>query len=189
MTKPVDDVLARGLLGDCARQEERALAQLHRMMAPRIYAFAFHRLRSEEAAQTVVIDTMFEVWKNAAKFRGESLVSTWILGIANFKVKAQWRQTAPEHEDIVDYEDVLPSDVEDGAQALSRWQEAQVVRACMNELSAAHRECMQLVYFEGMGLAEVAAVQQVPENTVKTRLFHARKSMRSCVERTAEVNV
>jgi RNA polymerase sigma-70 factor, ECF subfamily len=52
-------------------------------------------------------------------------------------------------------------------------------------LSAAHRECMQLVYFEGLGLAEVASIQNVPENTVKTRLFHARKLMRSCVEQQA----
>ena len=183
MTKPVDDALARSLLNLCARQDERALADLHRLLAPRIYAFAFHRLRDEVAAQTVVVDTLYEVWKSAAKFRGDSLVSTWILGIAKYKLMALWRQASPEHEDIMDYEDILPSDAEDGAAALSRWQQEQIVRVCMNELSAAHRECMQLVYFEGLGLAEVASVQQIPENTVKTRLFHARKNMRTCVEK------
>jgi RNA polymerase sigma-70 factor (ECF subfamily) len=185
MTQPVDDELARELLRRCAERDERALAELHRLMAQRIYAFAFHRLRDETAAQTVVIDTLYEVWKSAGKFRGESRASTWILGIARFKVIAQWKQGASqdEHVDIADHADTLRGDFEDGAEALSRWQRDHIVKACMGELSAAHRECMQLVYFEGLSLAEVAAIQQVPENTVKTRLFHARKSMRLCVER------
>ncbi len=185
MTQPVDDELARELLRRCAEQDERALAELHRVMAQRIYAFAFHRLRDETAAQTVVIDTLYEVWKCAGKFRGDSRASTWILGIARFKVIAQWKQgmSQEDHEDIADHADTLRGDFEDGAEALSRWQRDHLVKACMGELSAAHRECMQLVYFEGLSLAEVAAIQQVPENTVKTRLFHARKSMRLCVER------
>lgn len=185
MTEPIEDEVARGLIERCAQRDERALTELHRLMARRIYAFAFHRLRDEEAAQTVVVDALHEVWKCAAKFRGESRVSTWILGIARYKMMAHWRQAAGEleHEDIADYAETLPSDLDDGAKALSRWQEQQVVSVCMNELSAVQRECVQLVYFEGMGLSEVAAIQQTPENTVKTRLFHARKSMRLCVQR------
>ena len=183
MIQPVDDVLARRLLKRCAEKDERALKDFHRLLAPRIYAFAFHRLRDATAAETVVVDTLYEVWKDAAKFRGESAVSTWVLGIAKHKSFALARKFEPEHDDIDDHADTLPGTYADGATALSRWQEEQVVHRCMHTLSAAHRECMQLVYFEGMGLADVALVQQVPENTVKTRLFHARKSMRTCVER------
>jgi RNA polymerase sigma-70 factor, ECF subfamily len=182
MIQPIDDTLARRLLQRCAQKDERALKDLHRLMAPRIYAFVSHRLRDSSAAETVVVDTLYEVWKSAARFRGESKVSTWVLGIARNMMLTQARQAGPEHEDIDELADVLPSLCADGATALSLWQEKQVVHSCMNALSAAHRECMQLVYFEGLGLADVAAVQQVPENTVKTRLFHARKSMRACVE-------
>jgi RNA polymerase sigma-70 factor (ECF subfamily) len=182
MMQPVDDVLAQRLLKRCAEKDERALKDLHRVMAPRIHAFAFHRLRDASAAETVVVDTLYEVWKCAAKFRGESRVSTWVLGIARHKIFALARQSGPEHDDIDDHAESLPGTEPDGATALSRWQEEQVVHACMHTLSAAHRECLQLVYFEGLGLADVAAIQRVPENTVKTRLFHARKSMRACVE-------
>jgi RNA polymerase sigma-70 factor (ECF subfamily) len=182
MIQPVDDALARRLLQRCAQKDERALKDFHRLMAPRIYAFASHRLRDASMAETVVVDTLYEVWKSADRFRGESKVSTWVLGIARHMMLQLARQADPEHEDIDDHADELPGVYADGATALSRWQEEQVVRGCMNTLSAAHRECMQLVYFEGLGLADVAAVQQVPENTVKTRLFHARKNMRACVE-------
>ena len=47
----------------------------------------------------------------------------------------------------------------------------------------AQRECVQLVFLEGMALAEIAEVQKVPEGTVKTRLFHGRRNLRDCVER------
>ena len=55
------------------------------------------------------------------------------------------------------------------------------VRRCMDKLSAEHRECVHLVFYEGLGLAEVATLQACPENTVKTRLFHARKKLTNCL--------
>jgi len=178
----IDDTLARQLLQRCAQRDERALVELHRLLARRIHAFAWQRLRNDEEAQTVVVDTLHEVWKSAARFRGESLVTTWVLGIARYKSLEQGRQQAPDADDIDDHADTLAADVDDGETALSRWQQAEQVRLCLQQLNAAQRECMQLVYYEGLGLADVALVQQVPEGTVKTRLFHARHQMRSCVE-------
>lgn len=185
MQPPLDDARARQLLQACAMGDQKALVELHRMLARRIHAFAWQRLRSAEDAQTVVIDTLHEVWKSAARFRGESLVSTWVLGIARFKAMALRRQNLAaeaESEDIDDYAETLASDAEDGEAALARWQQAQQLQRCMGLLTPAHRECLQLVYYEGLGVAEVAQVQQVPQGTVKTRLFHARRQMRECVE-------
>ena len=187
MLPPIDDTRARQLLQRCAQRDERALVELHRTMARRIHAFAWQRLRSDADAQTVVIDTLHEVWKSADHFRGESLVSTWILGIARFKAMALRRQVNPaeaESEDIDDHAETLAGDTEDGEAALARWQQAQQLQRCLQGLSPAHRECMQLVYYEGLGVAEVAEVQQVPQGTIKTRLFHARRLMRDCVEGT-----
>ncbi len=185
MQPPIDDTLARQLLQRCASRDERALVELHRLLARRIHAFAWQRLRDDEGAQTVVVDTLHEVWKSAARFRGESLVTTWVLGIARYKSLEQGRQQAPDADDIDDHTDNLAAEVDDGETTLSRWQEADQVRRCLQQLTPAHRECMQLVYYEGLGLADVAQVQQVPEGTVKTRLFHARRQMRSCVEGAA----
>jgi RNA polymerase sigma-70 factor (ECF subfamily) len=52
---------------------------------------------------------------------------------------------------------------------------------CMDKLSDEHRECVHLVFYEGLALAEVAEVQGCPENTVKTRLFHARQKLKNCL--------
>lgn len=152
------------------------------MLATRIYRFVLLKLRDEDLARTAVTDTFFEVWRQAERFRGESLVTTWMMGIAKFKALSLLRGLDQAHDDIEDYAEVIATDEENGEQRLERWQEERKVGDCMTRLSSAHRECLQLVYFEGLGLSDVARIQAVPENTVKTRLFHARKNMRQCVE-------
>jgi RNA polymerase sigma-70 factor (ECF subfamily) len=74
--------------------------------------------------------------------------------------------------------ETVPSNDEHATDKLSRGQEAARVRECLDRLPAEQRECMHLVFFHDMGLAEVASIQGVPENTVKTRLFHARRKLR-----------
>jgi RNA polymerase sigma-70 factor (ECF subfamily) len=183
MTQPVDDELACRLIGRVALRDEAAFTDLHRLLARRIFAFVMRRLPDEYAAQTVVVDTMLQVWNSAARFRGESRVSSWVLGIARLKSLEYLRAQGPEHLDIEDYSEELADAQDDAGVAMDRWQQARIVQECMKSLSNAQRECLHLVHYEGLALADVASVQGVPENTVKTRLFHARKNMRICVER------
>lgn len=184
-----DDEHARTLLQRCARGDERALSDLYRLMAHRIHAFARHRLDDDDQATSVVVDTLHEVWRNAARFRGDSRVSTWVLGIARFKALAQLRARLPPMDDIEDHAERLPAEGlggADGEALLARWQETLIVQRCLASgagLSPEQRQCLQLVHVEGLPLAEVAQVQQVPQNTVKTRLFHARRKMRECLMR------
>ena len=96
-------------------------------------------------------------------------------------------------DDLDDIAETAPADTPDGFAELAAKQRSSGVKACMAKLSDEHRECMHLVFFEGLSLAEVAAVQGCPENTVKTRLFHARQKIRNClklmVERDGELPV
>ena len=67
--------------------------------------------------------------------------------------------------------------------ATPSWRQAGAPRgraALRGKLSDEHRECLHLVFFEGMGVAEVAAIRNCPEGTVKTRLFHARQKIKNC---------
>ena len=64
---------------------------------------------------------------------------------------------------------------------LAQHERQEGVRHCMSKLSAEHRECMHLVFYEGYSLGEIAEVQGCPEGTVKTRLFHARQRLRNCL--------
>jgi RNA polymerase sigma-70 factor (ECF subfamily) len=62
-------------------------------------------------------------------------------------------------------------------------QRSEGVRTCVDKLGADHRECVHLVFYQGMALADVARIQQIPEGTVKTRLFHARQKLKQCLQR------
>ncbi len=64
------------------------------LLARGLCLFAVSRLRDEDAAQTVMTDTLFEVWKHPDRFRGESRFSTWLLGIAKYKVLTAFRSRA-----------------------------------------------------------------------------------------------
>lgn len=173
----------RALLVRLQAKDERALRELHELYARRIYLFAVARLRDEDAAQTVMIDTLFEVWKHPDRFRGESRFSTWLLGIAKYKVLSTFRSQREEHEDIDDYAETIADESAGVLERIEDDERARVLRGCIDKLNDAQREAVQLVFMEGLALAEIAQVQKVPEGTVKTRLFHGRKNLRECVER------
>lgn len=179
----VDEQAATRLLQRLEQQDEKALVELHRLFARRIYAFALNRVNDCDAAESIVSDTLFEVWKNPGRFRGESKVSTWILGIAHYKALTVWRQKGVVHEDIAEHID----SVEDGAALADELMEMQQDRErldyCIQRLQSMHKECVFLAYYEEWGVGEIAELQRVPENTVKTRLFHARKQLRECLGR------
>lgn len=171
---------AQELLERIADRDERALRELHRHFARRIYAFALARLHDPDESEAVVSDTLYEVWRFPTRFRGESKFSTWLLGIARYKVLTALRQRKPGYEEL---DEELPAGDLGTFEVLAEAQRREGVRQCMDKLNDVHRECLHLVFYEGMSLAEVAEIQQCPENTVKTRLFHARQKIKGCLER------
>ncbi len=170
---------ARGLLDRVRRGDESALRELQLHLGRRIYAFALNRLHNEGEAEEVVTDTLWEVWKHADRFSGTSKFSTWVLGIARNKILTALRDRAPQSEEL---DDELP---DEGFGPFEQWQrtsEGQSVQRCMEGLTDVHRECLQLVFFQELSVAEVAQLQACPQNTVKTRLFHARLNLKKCLE-------
>jgi RNA polymerase sigma-70 factor, ECF subfamily len=185
----MDDDRARQLLVRVAKRDQAAFAELYKGYSRRVHAYALNLLKDPGRAEEVLVDTMHEVWRNAARFRGESKFSTWLIGIARNKALLAYRGRRPDetHDDIDDLVDAVPADEGgDGYLRLVRKQRAAGVRRCMDKLSDEHRDCLHLVFYEGCALGEVAALQGVPENTVKTRLFHARQRIRNCLRLLVE---
>ncbi|UXI68498.1 RNA polymerase sigma factor [Tahibacter amnicola] len=178
----LDNTTALYLLKRVGLGDQDAFATLHRALGRRIFAFAMRHLHSPEAAEEVVADTMFEVWKNPGRFNGTSKLSTWVLGIARYRILNRLRANAHEMESLTpEVEETISCEAESAFERIANEQRETGVRTCMEKLSAKHRECMHLVFYEGLALGEVATLQGCPENTVKTRLFHARKSIQNCL--------
>jgi RNA polymerase sigma-70 factor, ECF subfamily len=180
----LDNPEALQLLADIARGDQAAYERLYRAVSRHVYAFVLQRCGDAALAEEIVVDTLVDVWKQPARFRGESKFSTWLLSIARFKMIDRLRASGAErdHDDIDTVADTLADGSGDSAYAkLHDQQQRHGIDRCMARLSAEHREALHLVYFEDMAVADVAGLQGVPTNTVKTRLFNARLKIRDCL--------
>ncbi len=172
------------LLNAVINGDESAMNTLYQQLSRRIYAFALRRLSTPDAAEEVVVETMYEVWRSAKNFAGQSKVNTWVLGIARYKVLDKMRKRGIQQTREIDDEELEIQDESPGAfEKIAQAQQAQHVKDCLETLPDDQRECMHLVFFEEMSLVDIAEVQACPANTIKTRMFHARKKMKDCIEK------
>jgi RNA polymerase sigma-70 factor (ECF subfamily) len=184
----MDTERIRTLLDRVARQDEAAFRELYKAFSRRVFAYALNMVKDHARAEEIVVDTMYEIWRAPTRFRGESQFGTWLIGIARNKALMRLRARRPDefHDDLDDIAETEAADTPDGFAVLAAKQRAEGVQTCMAKLSDDHRECMHLVFYEGLTLAEVAEVQRCPEGTVKTRLFHARQKIKQCLQRLLE---
>lgn len=178
-----DEQRIRALLVAVERGDEPAMQQLYGSFNRRVFAFALNRLNDHAEAEEVTIDTLLEVWKNPQRFRGESRFSTWLLGIAHHKVVDRLRSRRNDHVPVDAHAELIEDQALRPDQMVEAADQRRMLTDCMDKLPDEQRECLYLVLLEGLSLGEVARIQSCPENTVKTRLFHARQKMKSCLGR------
>lgn len=171
------------LLGKIEQHDEVAFRTLYKAFSRKVYAYALRQTSDPAQAEEIVADTLYEIWRQPTRFRGEAQFSTWLIGIARNKVLMAYRARRPDsdHDDIDEMGDQLASEDAGAFDLLAQKQQRAGVKSCIDKLSDEHRECVHLVFYEGMSLAEVAEVQGSPENTIKTRLFHARQKLKNCL--------
>ncbi len=164
------------LIGRIAKGDRLAMQVLFARHHVRVFRFVLRLVRNEAVAEDLISDVFLDVWLQAGKFEGRSAVSTWLLAIARFKALSQLRrrpeqeldeETAEAIEDASDTPDVT----------LEKKQTSDNIRKCLNGLSTEHREVIDLVYYHQKSVEEVAEIVGIPEATVKTRMFYARKKL------------
>jgi len=157
-----------------AQRDRRALQSLYSRHHVRVYRFALRFLNDEAAAEDAVSEVFIDVWRQAERFEGRSQVTTWLLAIARNKALSVLRRRSAEELD-----DEVAEFIEDPSDnpeiAMQKTQRASVLQDCLTQLSPAHREIVDLVYYHEKTVEEVAEIIDVPANTVKTRMFYARK--------------
>ena len=159
-----------------------ALGLLYQRYASRIFRFAIRMINDEAKAEELVNDVMMEVWKSAASFEGRSSASTWILGIARFRSLNAIRG---KRLDTVEF-DQAPEPVDeqqDSSRATSDAQLRALLRRNLQRLPDEQREVIELTFFQGCSYPEIAEILQCPENTVKTRMYHAKAKLKPWLSR------
>jgi RNA polymerase sigma-70 factor (ECF subfamily) len=177
--EPLDRITAdeADLVDRVARCDSAAFELLYRAYCPRLRRFVERVTRRPQIVEEVLDDTMLVVWRKARTYNLHSKVSTWIFGIAYRRaLKALERSDEPVAFDATESPD--PNASEPEGVFLAHETHARVAKA-LRGLSADHRAVIELTYFEGCSCAEIAQIMRCPVNTVKTRMFHARRRLRT----------
>lgn len=164
------------LIGRIASGDRLAMQVLYARHHVRVFRFVVRLVRDESAAEDLISEVFLDVWRQADRFEGRSAVSTWMLAIARFKALSALRRrpdAALDEDTAAAIED--PSD--DPGMSLEKKDKSALIRTCLTGLSADHREIIDLVYYHEKSVEEVAQIIGIPENTVKTRMFYARKRL------------
>ena len=173
------------LIRAIARRDREAFEKLYYRYAPRLGRYAMSLLKQREAVDEVIDDVMLVVWQNAARFDPEiSRLSTWLFGITHHKTLKMLARSPSRGEALP-----LDPDADDAAegqrdaatldpeQVAMGHQLGATLADALSQLSADHRAVIELAFCEDYSYQEIAVVTGCPVNTVKTRMFHARKRL------------
>jgi RNA polymerase sigma-70 factor (ECF subfamily) len=167
----------RALLKAIATGDAKALERLFARAETRVFRFLMRMVKNQAIAEELLNEVFLSVWQNAHRYEGRSEPMTWMLSIAHNKAMSVLRKRtevlgiAEEAGRNLVAEDDTP-DV-----AAEKHDKSAKIKACIAELSADHRTILDLVYYQEQSVAEVAEVLGIPEATVKTRMFYARKKL------------
>ena len=142
----------------------------------RVFRFILRMIGDKTIAEDLTSEVFLDVWRQAGQFEGRSTVSTWMLAMARYKALAARRRRT---EDQLDEEvvEAIEDEGDDPEVAVQKKDRSEILRRCLGKLSADHREIVDLVYYHEKSVDEAAHILSIPQNTVKTRLFHARKRL------------
>ncbi|HLG14906.1 MAG TPA: sigma-70 family RNA polymerase sigma factor [Blastocatellia bacterium] len=176
--EPTKDDKESSLIKRVANGDREAFRELYSICERRLYAYLIKMTGNQADAEDLVIEVMLAVWQAAKTFKGNSRLSTWILGIAHNKamntISKTGRQTTTELEQAADLASAEP---DPHSRQVEREQHERISTA-LQQLSAEHRVVIELTFYHGRSYAEIAQIAGCPVNTVKTRMFYAKQHLK-----------
>jgi RNA polymerase sigma-70 factor (ECF subfamily) len=176
-----DEALIRSM----ADGDKRAFKMLYVRHHVRVFRFVMRLAGNESIAEEVVNEVFLEAWRHAQDFKGRSQVATWLLSIARFKTLSECRRRSEAQLD-----EVAAAVIEDTSDtpsiSMEKHQRSDILQKCLAKLSPIHREVINLIYYQGKKIEEVAQFTGAPISTIKTRMHYARSRM---VELLAQAGV
>jgi RNA polymerase sigma-70 factor, ECF subfamily len=175
-SRPDTRIFDETLIEQIAAGNKLAMRALFARHQVKVYRFALRIVRDTALAEDVVSETFIDAWQHAGRFEGRSSASTWLLGIARHKALTAANRRPTESLDCDMAQNAVdPSD--DPEAEVGHKDRGAVIRRCLEKLSAEHAEIIDLVYYQEKSIKEIVDILGIPENTVKTRMFYARKRL------------
>lgn len=173
------------LIRNIARGDRASFEKLYRNLQRPMLGYAMGILAGDrQAAEDAVDEAFVDIWKASTSYSGSGSAEGWVRRIVRNKaidwLRHQKGDRSIEWHDAVEQQADIAPNPEELAIAAS---DSDWLRQGLSRLSITQREALILCYFEERPLAEIAEIMECPENTVKTRLFHARMSLRQHSEK------
>ena len=177
-------------VGSTAERDDRLIERLqlgdldafevfYKAYRPKLRGFILNIVPNEEAVDEVFDDVMMVVWNKIAEFEGRSKLSTWVFSIAYRRaLKERAKRVEVEYTDDVAEPDVIEGEAErvvEASRAKAR------IKAALAKLPTDQGTVVRLAYFEGLNYRDIGAIMECPEDTVKTRMFHARRKLKAAL--------
>ncbi|WP_049621730.1 RNA polymerase sigma factor [Frateuria defendens] len=165
------------LLERVAAEEMRAFETLYQAYNPRLRRFVRGITRQPALVEEILDDTMMVVWRKAYTFNHTSKVSTWILAIAYRQSLKTLRKLGKAHDAEARGQDEAVADGPDDE--LQHQELRRHLDAALDTLPTEQRAAMELTYYLGYSCREIAQIMGCPVDTVKTRMFYARRKLKA----------
>ncbi|WP_411726857.1 RNA polymerase sigma factor [Methyloglobulus sp.] len=181
------------LMRRIADKDRKAFERLYYDYTPRIGNFLMKMLKKPELVDEAVNEAMLTAWQSAEGFDpAQGKLSTWLFGIAHNKaLKLLERQRRHRLEQALepeesglgenDWDEVAAVsgqvDPNNPERTVLGWELGDILVWALEQLSPEHRAVLELAFTEHNSYQDIAAITGCPVNTVKTRMFHARKKL------------
>ena len=168
------------LLNEIRDGNEEVMRQFFITYSDDVYRYLISRCSDELIANDILNEVMMTVWNGSNKFEGRSKITTWLIGIARYKLIDHYRkEKRHSHEEI---NDEMSGDYSDNGESLEQKQDATILRTCVDKLVEIQREIVHLTFYSDMNYHDISKVIGCPVGTVKSRMYHARESMKQCIK-------
>jgi RNA polymerase sigma-70 factor, ECF subfamily len=170
------DERERQLLSGVALRDRQSFEELYVLYHRPLARFLMRLALRYELAEEVINDTFWVVWRQASRFRGDSRVSTWIMGIAYRRALKSLRRehTRNQRETHDESETIAMVDEPMKSHEMQDW-----ILHGLRQLPLEQRTAIELAYYFGHSFDEIASIMGCPSSTVKARMFHARAKLRN----------
>jgi len=166
----------QALIDSIAVGDKNAMQVLFARHKVRVYRFVLHLVGDASVAEDVISDVFLDVWRHADRFEARSSVQTWLLAIARYKALSALRSRS--YEVLDENAAAAIEDPADNPEVVAQFNDrSAIVRKCLKQLSPAHQEIIDQSTITKSPIAEISEIIRAPQNTVKTRMFYARKKM------------
>lgn len=172
-----EDVLLRRI----AEGDASAFELFYKLYYPRLFRFILRMTHQPESVEELIQETLLVVWEKPDNFNHDSKISTWVFGIAYHKALKSMSRNARRSNDI-DIDELKETMGEPNSNPAQYQENADWLNTALAILPPEQRAVIELTFYHGLAYQEIAKILDCPENTVKTRMFHARKKLQFFAE-------